>query len=153
MKVHEQRRTPVMAFAVGGEGEAHGLGPVRSRDHEQRASSRKPPHVVAVFLVAAAEEMRHEGRRVDGDVLSRGRIEFIEAVLRGKVPVVERIATLESLPVNALEEALRRPLAGAVIEPAARLSFVVMEEHNVKEALTADHHFEQAGFISLLKTE
>lgn len=31
------------------------------------------------------------------------------------------------------------------------ISFVVMEEHNVKEALTADHHFEQAGFIALLK--
>ena len=31
------------------------------------------------------------------------------------------------------------------------ISFVVMEEHNIKEALTADHHFEQAGFIALLK--
>lgn len=31
------------------------------------------------------------------------------------------------------------------------ISFIVMEEHNVKEALTADHHFEQAGFIALLK--
>lgn len=31
------------------------------------------------------------------------------------------------------------------------ISFVVMQEHNLAEALTADHHFEQAGFTVLLK--
>ena len=30
------------------------------------------------------------------------------------------------------------------------ISFVVMEEEDITEALTADHHFEQAGFIALL---
>jgi uncharacterized protein len=30
------------------------------------------------------------------------------------------------------------------------ISFVVMEEEGITEALTADHHFEQAGFIALL---
>ncbi|MBM3859043.1 MAG: type II toxin-antitoxin system VapC family toxin [Verrucomicrobia bacterium] len=30
------------------------------------------------------------------------------------------------------------------------VSFVVMEEHGLKEALTADHHFAQAGFHTLL---
>jgi uncharacterized protein len=30
-------------------------------------------------------------------------------------------------------------------------SFVVMEEHGMSDALTADHHFEQAGFTVLLK--
>jgi len=31
------------------------------------------------------------------------------------------------------------------------ISFVVMQDHGITEALTADHHFEQAGFIALLK--
>ena len=31
------------------------------------------------------------------------------------------------------------------------ISFVVMESHGLSDALTADHHFEQAGFTALLK--
>ena len=31
------------------------------------------------------------------------------------------------------------------------ISFVVMEDEGIKEALTADRHFEQAGFTALLK--
>jgi uncharacterized protein len=31
------------------------------------------------------------------------------------------------------------------------ISFVVMEEHEITEALTGDHHFEQAGFAALLR--
>jgi hypothetical protein len=31
------------------------------------------------------------------------------------------------------------------------ISFVVMEQHGVTEALTTDSHFEQAGFTKLLK--
>jgi len=31
------------------------------------------------------------------------------------------------------------------------ISFVVMQREGINEALTGDHHFEQAGFVSLLK--
>lgn len=31
------------------------------------------------------------------------------------------------------------------------ISFVVMQREGITEALTGDHHFEQAGFIALLK--
>jgi predicted nucleic acid-binding protein len=31
------------------------------------------------------------------------------------------------------------------------ISFVVMEEHDIRRAFTYDHHFEQAGFIRLLR--
>jgi uncharacterized protein len=30
------------------------------------------------------------------------------------------------------------------------ISFVAMEQHSIQEALTGDHHFEQAGFRALL---
>jgi predicted nucleic acid-binding protein len=30
-------------------------------------------------------------------------------------------------------------------------SFVVMQHEGISEALTGDHHFEQAGFVALLK--
>lgn len=31
------------------------------------------------------------------------------------------------------------------------ISFVIMKEHGIQDALTADHHFEQAGFRAILK--
>ena len=31
------------------------------------------------------------------------------------------------------------------------ISFVVMQENGITEALTGDHHFEQSGFVALLK--
>lgn len=31
------------------------------------------------------------------------------------------------------------------------ISFVVMEDESIRDALTGDHHFEQAGFTALLK--
>lgn len=31
------------------------------------------------------------------------------------------------------------------------ISFIVMQDHGLTEALTGDHHFEQAGFVALLK--
>jgi uncharacterized protein len=31
------------------------------------------------------------------------------------------------------------------------ISFVVMRQRGIVEALTGDHHFEQAGFVALLK--
>ena len=30
------------------------------------------------------------------------------------------------------------------------ISFIVMADHRLSEALTGDHHFEQAGFVALL---
>jgi uncharacterized protein len=31
------------------------------------------------------------------------------------------------------------------------ISFTVMEQHGISDALTGDHHFEQAGFLALLR--
>jgi len=32
------------------------------------------------------------------------------------------------------------------------ISFVTMEEHGITRAFTSDHHFEQAGFVRLMRT-
>lgn len=32
------------------------------------------------------------------------------------------------------------------------ISFVVMRQHGLSEALTGDHHFEQAGYRAMLRT-
>ncbi len=32
-------------------------------------------------------------------------------------------------------------------------SFVVMKQRGIQEALTSDHHFEQAGFVRLLRAK
>jgi predicted nucleic acid-binding protein len=31
------------------------------------------------------------------------------------------------------------------------ISFALMQERNIRDALTADRHFEQAGFVALLR--
>jgi uncharacterized protein len=31
------------------------------------------------------------------------------------------------------------------------ISFIVMQDHQLTDALTGDHHFEQAGFVAMLK--
>lgn len=33
------------------------------------------------------------------------------------------------------------------------ISFIVMRDLNIADALTGDHHFEQAGFVALLRSE
>lgn len=46
-------------------------------------------------------------------------------------------------------------LAGAIEDIPAQLpthfEILVIQDREISEALTADHHFEQAGFIALLK--
>ena len=57
-------------------------------------------------------------------------------------------ATRELL-VNGLDLYRRRPDKDWSVTDC--ISYVVMEDHGITEALTADRHFEQAGFTILLK--
>jgi predicted nucleic acid-binding protein len=61
-----------------------------------------------------------------------------------------RIIPLDSRLLNrGLERMAARP--GKDWSLTDCISFVVMENENITEALTADRHFEQAGFTALLK--
>jgi hypothetical protein len=61
-----------------------------------------------------------------------------------------RIIPLDSCLLNrGLERMATRPDKDWSLTDC--ISFVVMEDEGIKEALTADRHFEQAGFTVLLK--
>ncbi len=79
---------------------------------------------------------------------SRARIrEFI--VLLRQSPACEVVAASRDLLDRAL--GLYHQHADKEWTLTDCTSFVVMREREITTALTADHHFEQAGFVSLLK--
>jgi hypothetical protein len=55
----------------------------------------------------------------------------------------------EELLHAAIELYRRRPAKSWSLTDCT--SFVVMQRESITDALTADHHFEQAGFVALLK--
>ena len=78
----------------------------------------------------------------------RGRVPAFVRQLRGD-PTVEVIPASQSLLDKGLEPYEQRPDKEWSLTDC--ISFVVMREHGLTEALTSDHHFEQAGFRALLR--
>lgn len=80
--------------------------------------------------------------------LSRPRvIEIVEGIKAS--PFFEIIHIDKELDENAWELLKNRPDKQWSLVDCS--SFVVMQEREISESLTTDHHFEQAGFIRLLK--
>lgn len=73
--------------------------------------------------------------------------EFLGALLSD--PAVEIIPPSSGLFERGLRLFRERPDKGWSLTDC--ISFVVMEERGIRDALTGDHHFEQAGFAALLK--
>jgi predicted nucleic acid-binding protein len=71
---------------------------------------------------------------------------FSEALLQSAE--IEIVWVDVALHTKALEFIINRPDKNWSLCDA--VSFILMEEHNLREALTTDHHFEQAGFVRLL---
>ncbi len=80
---------------------------------------------------------------------NRARASFAQAVrLLSKSPEFRVIKVDEGLLMQAIELYEGRPdKAWGLVDCA---SFIVMEREGIREALTHDHHFEQAGFRRLL---
>lgn len=74
-------------------------------------------------------------------------IKFIESLQ--KSPFVELIHVDSALDSEAWELLRNREDKEWSLVDCA--SFVVMDHRGILEALTSDHHFEQAGFVRLLK--
>ncbi len=87
-----------------------------------------------------------------GDALGRPKfrlagVKLIRAILRDRQILV--IPLTRGLVEQALELFGQRHDKGWGLTDC--LSFVVMKEHDLREALTTDDHFEQAGFVALLR--
>jgi predicted nucleic acid-binding protein len=82
------------------------------------------------------------------DPSSRALFTALAANLRSNL-LVEVVQTNPSLQRRGEELYAARSDKGWSLTDC--ISFVVMTEHCLNEALTADHHFEQAGFVALLK--
>jgi predicted nucleic acid-binding protein len=74
-------------------------------------------------------------------------ITFIEAVKNS--PNVEVVHVDLTLDTEAWQLLRNRPDKEWSLVDCA--SFVLMQKRGILEALTSDHHFEQAGFVRLLK--
>lgn len=72
---------------------------------------------------------------------------FVEIILASTL--IEKIWTNKNHYFDALE--LLKTRRDKTYSLCDAVSFVLMREHKISEALTTDKHFEQEGFIRLLK--
>lgn len=128
-------------------GDAHYfLSPLNARDQDHRravAFSREwQGHIVTSrwILTEIADGMA----RVQQRALA---VQFL-AAMEGN-PFVKIIPASDTLYQRGL--ALYRSRPDKAWSRTDCISFVIMADEGISEALTADHHFEQAGFTALLK--
>jgi hypothetical protein len=84
------------------------------------------------------------------DPRHRGTFIAIYSALRGN----SKVSIIESAPLlfsNSIDLYTQRPDKAWSLTDC--LSFVVMKQRGITDALTADHHFEQAGFRAVLKAD
>lgn len=120
----------------------------------------QPYHALATDLYRTAKQQSF--RLITSNYVLVELVALLERPLR--LPRGQAIAFLKSLKASPAVEVLHIDLdldteAWKLLE--ARLdkawslvdcsSFAIMQQQNISHALTNDHHFEQAGFIRLLK--
>jgi predicted nucleic acid-binding protein len=116
---------------------------------------REPGHEEAwEFFQAATGQLTHSyvlaeliavatSRRMDREPL----LDFIAGIQ--DEPSLDTIFVDEELHRRAME--LLRARLDKTWSLCDAVSFILMQQHRLTEALTTDHHFEQAGFVRLLE--
>ena len=112
-------------------------------------------HADAVRLIASeSNHITHNGILAEFVALAAARksprpavLDFVAELLDN--PLTEVVYIDEALQQAALKLLRKRPDKNWSLVDA--ISFVIMEQRGVTTALTTDNHFEQAGFVRLLK--
>lgn len=122
---------------------------------------KQPYHALAANLYRRARQQRRKvitTNYVIGELVAlltsplriprRAMIAFIDGLKASPyVEVVHVDVALDAQAWRLLTQ--RQDKEWSLVDCA---SFVIMRQRNIVEALTTDHHFEQAGFVRLLKT-
>lgn len=112
------------------------------RDAVRVSDDLRRPIVVTEFVLT-------EVANALAPIESRGRAAALWTHLQSD-PSVSIVAATAELIAKARELYSNRPDKEWSLTDC--ISLVVMEEQGLTEALTADHHFEQAGFTALLRS-
>ena len=119
------------------------LNPADQFHQQSRALNQQPPGPLLTTEFILAEV---------GDALSRpeNRLRFARLLqLLDQQPDVEILPATSALFRLGCQFHAQRPDKEWSVTDC--ISFVVMQERGLEEALTSDHHFEQAGFRTLIK--
>lgn len=116
----------------------------RDEAHEKAVQysvlSRRPFVTTGFVLIEVADGLAGTGARsVFGTLRSRLELDRRALVIAPSEELFDRGADLYA----------SRPDKGWSLTDC--ISFVVMQDLGLRDALTADHHFEQAGFVALLR--
>ena len=119
------------------------LNPADQFHQQSRALNQQPPGPLLTTEFILTEV---------GDALSRpeNRLRFARLLqLLDQQPDVEILPATSALFRLGCQFHAQRPDKEWSVTDC--ISFVVMQERGLEEALTSDHHFEQAGFRTLIK--
>lgn len=120
--------------------------------HQKAVSQQRalhPFHLVTTEMVLA-ELLNDFGAR--GEVLRQSAVSFVEEVRRASL---DRPARVTIIPQTAKQFASALSIYRERMDKTWSLtdcaSYVVMEAKSLTETLTYDRHFEQMGFVALLR--
>jgi uncharacterized protein len=123
---------------------------VESDEHHERAEKLADQlEAEATRLVTTRAVLLEIGNALSKKRYRKAALELLDALEQDSL--VEIVSLSEELYGQALELFRNRPDKDWGLVDC--VSFVVMQERGLTEALTTDEHFEQAGFRPLLRAE